>query len=305
MNYVQLYQAIQDYTESSEQVFVANIPTFVRQAEDRIYNTVQLPSLRKNVTGVLTVNNKYLSAPNDYLSTYSLAVINTDGSYEYLLNKDVNFIRQSYPQPTDTGLPKYYALFGSQFSDPNELSFLLGPTPDDSYDVEMHYFYYPTSIVQSAVRAGTIGSTSGYANGLYSDVSMANGSGSGATANVLVSGGLVTSVEINNAGNFYAVGDVLSISVQLVGGNGTDITYTVTEVDNASGTSWLGDNYDPCLLYGSLREAVIFQKGEQDMVAYYEKQFQESLGQLKRLGDGLERGDAYRNGQTKLKYDTL
>ena len=305
MDYVQLYQAIQDYTESTEEIFVDNIPTFVRQAEDRIYNTVQLPSLRKNVTGTLTANNKYLSAPNDYLSTYSLAVINTDGSYEYLLNKDVNFIRQSYPQPTDTGLPKYYALFGSQFSDPNELSFLIGPTPDTSYGVEMHYFYYPVSIVQSAVALGTITSTSGYANGLYSNVPMSGGSGSGATVNVLVTGGLISSVTINNAGNFYAVGDVLAIPVSLIGGNGTDIGYTVTLVDNPDGTSWLGDNYDPCLLYGSLREAVIFQKGEQDMVAYYEKQFQESLGQLKRLGDGLERGDAYRNGQTKLRYDTL
>ena len=305
MNYVQLYQAIQDYAESTEEIFVGNIPTFVRQAEDRIYNTVQIPSLRKNVTGTLTVNNKYLSAPNDYLSTYSLAVINTDGSYEYLLNKDVNFIRQAYPQPTDTGLPRYYALFGSQFSDPNELSFLLGPTPDASYGVEMHYFYYPVSIVQSAIALGTITSTSGYANGLYSDVPMTGGSGSGATANVLVSGGLVTSVEINDAGNFYAIGDVLSIPISYVGGNGTDIGYTVTQVDNASGTSWLGDNYDPCLLYGALREAVIFQKGEQDMVTYYEKQFQDAMGQLKRLGDGLERGDAYRDGQTKLRYNTL
>jgi hypothetical protein len=134
---------------------------------------------------------------------------------------------------------------------------------------------------------------------------MTGGSGSGATANVLVSGGLVTSVEINNAGSFYAIGDALSIAVSLIGGNGTDILYTVTQVDNASGTSWLGDNYDPCLLYGALREAVIFQKGEQDMVAYYEKQFQEAMGQLKRLGDGLERGDAYRDGQTKLKYNAL
>ena len=307
MNYVQLYQAIQDYTESTEQIFVANIPTFVRQAEDRIYNTVQLPSLRKNVTGTLTANNKYLSCPNDYLATYSMAVIENYGTatetYSYLLNKDVNFIREAYPTPTSTGLPKYYALFGSQFSNPNELSFILGPTPDDSYDVEMHYFYYPVSIVQSAVALGTITSTSGYANGLYSDVPMTGGSGSGATANVLVSGGLVTSVTINNAGNFYAVGDVLSISVSLVGGNGTDIGYTVTEVDNASGTSWLGDNYDPCLLYGSLREAVIFQKGEQDMVQYYEKQFQEAMGQLNRLGTGLERGDAYRDGQAKIKVN--
>jgi hypothetical protein len=134
---------------------------------------------------------------------------------------------------------------------------------------------------------------------------MTGGSGSGATANVLVSGGLVTSVEINDAGNFYAIGDVLSIPISYVGGNGTDIGYTVTQVDNASGTSWLGDNYDPCLLYGALREAVIFQKGEQDMVTYYEKQFQDAMGQLKRLGDGLERGDAYRDGQTKLRYNTL
>jgi len=236
-----------------------------------------------------------------------MAVIENYGTatetYSYLLNKDVNFIREAYPTPTSTGLPKYYALFGSQFSNPNELSFILGPTPDDSYDVEMHYFYYPVSIVQSAVALGTITSTSGYANGLYSDVPMTGGSGSGATANVLVSGGLVTSVTINNAGNFYAVGDVLSISVSLVGGNGTDIGYTVTEVDNASGTSWLGDNYDPCLLYGSLREAVIFQKGEQDMVQYYEKQFQEAMGQLNRLGTGLERGDAYRDGQAKIKVN--
>jgi hypothetical protein len=303
MNYVQLYQAIQAYTESTEQLFVENIPVFVRQAEERIYNTVQLPSLRKNVTGNLTANNKYLSAPNDYLSTFSLAVVNTDGSYEYLLNKDVNFIRQAYPQPTDTGLPRYYALFGSRVSEPNELSFIIGPTPDNNYPVELHYFYYPVSIVQSSVALGNITSTSGYANGLYSDVPMTGGSGSGATANVLVSGGLISSVTINNPGSFYAVEDVLAISVQLIGGNGTDIGYTVTQVNNPTGTSWLGDNYDPCLLYGSLREAILFQKGEQDLVSYYEKQFQEALAQLNRLGTGLERGDAYRDGQAKIKVN--
>jgi hypothetical protein len=132
---------------------------------------------------------------------------------------------------------------------------------------------------------------------------MSGGSGSGATANVFVSGGLVTSVAINNPGNFYAVGNVLAIPVSLIGGNGTDIGYTVTLVDNPAGTSWVGDNYDPCLLYGSLREAVIFQKGEQDMVAYYEKQFQDAMSQLNRLGTGLERGDAYRDGQAKIKVN--
>ena len=122
MNYVQLYQAIQDYAETTEQLFVANIPRFVQEAEDRIYNSVQIPSLRKNVTGTLTSGNKYLSLPNDWLSTYSLAIIKADGNYEYLLNKDVNYIRQAFPNPADTGTPTHYALFGSQYSATHELS---------------------------------------------------------------------------------------------------------------------------------------------------------------------------------------
>jgi len=303
VNYVQLYQAVQDYAESSEQLFVENISTFVRQAEERIYNTVQIPSLRKNVTGTLTASNKYLSCPNDYLSSFSMAVIKADGSYDYLLNKDVNFIRESYPQPTDTGLPKYYALFGSQYTNTNELSFILGPTPDSSYNVELHYYYYPTSIVQGAISAGTITAGSGYINNLYSNVPITGGSGAGATANITVSGNVVTNVRFNNLGNFYVVGDVVSASTTNLGGTGSGFAFTVTAVDNTLGTSWLGDNYDPCLLYGSLREAILFQKGEQDMVAYYEKQFQDAMSQLNRLGTGLERGDAYRDGQAKIKVN--
>ena len=303
MNYVQLYQAVQDYAESSEQLFVENISTFVRQAEERIYNTVQIPSLRKNVTGTLTASNKYLSCPNDYLSSFSMAVIKADGSYGYLLNKDVNFIREAYPQPTDTGLPKYYALFGSQYTSTNELSFILGPTPDASYNVELHYYYYPTSIVQGAITAGTITAGSGYINNLYSNVPITGGSGTGATANITVAGNVVTNVRFNNLGNFYVVGDVVSASTTNLGGTGSGFTFTITAVDNTLGTSWLGDNYDPCLLYGSLREAILFQKGEQDMVAYYEKQFQDAMSQLNRLGTGLERGDAYRDGQAKIKVN--
>ena len=312
MNYVQLYQSIQDYAESSEQLFIDNISTFVRQAEQRIYNTVQIPVLRKNVTGTLTAGNQYLSAPNDYLSTYSLAVIDGDSNYVYLLNKDVNFLREAYPsvvsngttyQGTPQSVPKYYALFGSQYSSTNELSFMMAPTPDDSYTVELHYFYYPVSIVQSAISAGTITSGSGYANGLYSNVPLTGGSGFGATANFTVSGNAVTSVTLNSKGNFYNPGDVLSASTAYLGGVGSGFQYTVTSVDNTLGTSWLGDNYDPCLLYGALREAVLFQKGEQDMVSYYEKMFQESMAQLNRLGTGLERGDAYRDGQAKIKVN--
>jgi hypothetical protein len=302
MNYNELSQTIQDYVETTEPLFVLNIPTFVKQAEERIYNTVQLPSLRKNVIGTATQNNKYLSCPNDYLSSFSMAVIRQNGEYEYLLNKDVNFVRQAYPQPTDVGLPRYYALFGSQFSNRNELSFILGPTPDNNYQVELHYFYYPPTIVQGTISgvSGIVAGTS-YSAGTYLGVNLTGGRGTGATADITVSGGGVTSVTIRNPGSMYVVGDVLSAPSSAIGNTGSDFTVTVANVENAFGTSWLGDNYSPVLLYGAMREAVLFQKGEQDMVAYYEKQFQDALQQLNRLGSGLERGDAYRDGQYKMK----
>jgi hypothetical protein len=304
LNYVQLYQAIQDYSENTESLFVSNISTFVQEAEERIYNSVQIPPLRKNVTGNLTVNSKYLSCPDDYLSTYSMAVIDGAGAYSYLLNKDVNFIREAYPSPTSTGLPKYYALFGSQYSNANELSFIVGPTPNVGYNVELHYFYYPVSIVQGAISlVGAITGGSLYTNGNYSNVPLTGGSGSGATANITVSGQVVTSVTIKNGGNFYVAGDVLSCSNIYIGGSGSGFSIPVTVINNATGTSWLGDNYDPVLLYGSMREAMLFMKGEADLVKYYEEKYQEALMQLNRLGTGLERGDAYRDGQAKIKVN--
>ena len=218
MNYTQLTAAICDYTQNFETDFVANIPVFVKQAEQRIYNSVQFPSLRKNVTGSVTSANKYLSCPTDFLSVFSMAVIDATGAYEYLLNKDVNFIRQAYPNPTtDTGIPKYYALFGPTVSGAvisDELSFLLGPTPDAAYSVELHYYYYPESISVAA-----------------------------------------------------------------------------------DGQTWLGDNFDTVLLYGSLVEAYTFMKGENDMMALYDGKYKEALALAQRLGDGLERSDAYRSGQ--------
>ena len=305
MNYVQLYQAIQDYSENTESLFVGNISRFVQEAEERIYNSVQIPSLRKNVTGTLTASNKYLSCPDDYLSTYSLAVINgTTGAYTYLLNKDVNFIREAYPTPTTTGTPKYYALFGSQYSNANELSFIVGPTPDSSYSAELHYFYYPVSIVQGAISGfnpPTGGSS--YTTGVYPNVALTGGQGSGATATITVAGGVVTSVSLTNPGNFYTVGDSLTTASSNIGGTGSGFSVTVSAVNNTAGTSWLGDNYDPVLFYGSMREAMLFMKGEQDLVKYYEDKYQEALMQLNRLGTGLERGDAYRDGQAKIKVN--
>ena len=228
MNYAQLAAAIQGYSEntfpSTAGSFTSTdqINTFIQQAERRIYNSVQFPSIRKNVTGATTTNNKYLSSPSDFLAVYSMAVIDSvTGEYEYLLNKDVNFIRAAYPSPTDAGKPKYYALFGPTTTNnippviTNELSFVLGPTPDAIYSVELHYYYYPESIV-------------------------------------------------------------------------------------TAGTSWLGDNFDMALLYGALLEAAAFMKSDNDVIKNYTDRYNEALILAKRLGDGMERSDAYRSGQFRM-----
>jgi hypothetical protein len=305
MNYEQLYNNIQSYTENTESLFVATIPVFVQQAEERIYNTVQIPALRKNVTGTLSLNNPYLSLPDDYLATFSFAVIENYGSntsnYTYLLNKDVNYIREAYPNPTDKGLPKHYALFGSQYGNINELSYIIGPTPDANYTVEMHYFYYPPTIVQGQISTlGTVTAGSLYTNGLYQNIPLSGGSGTGATADILISSSAVTTVTLKFGGQFYKVGDVLSASSTYIGGSGSGFFIPVATISNATGTSWLGDNYDPVLFYGAMREAMLFMKGEQDLIAYYETKYQEALEQLNRLGSGLERGDAYRDGQYRI-----
>lgn len=313
MNYEQLYNNIQAYAENTEALFVATIPVFVQEAEDRIYNSVQIPSLRKNVTGTLTAGNQYVSLPNDWLSNYSFAVIDSTNNYNYLLNKDVNFLREAYPtvvytaptyQGTPGGVPKYYALFGSQLSNVNEMTLMVAPTPDQNYTVEMHYFYYPPTIVQGQIATlGAITTGSLYTNGVYQNVPLTGGSGANATADIVVTGGIVTSVSLKFGGNFYVVGDILSCAS--LGSTGSGFSVPVASVSNATGTSWLGDNYDPVLFYGAMREAMLFMKGEQDLVAYYENKYQEALGQLKRLGDGLDRNDAYRRGQTSLQYNKL
>jgi hypothetical protein len=306
MNYITLRQTIQDYAENTESMFVANIPMFIQQAEQRIYNSVQIPILRKNVTGNVTVANPYLSCPDDFLSVYSLAVINASGNYSYLIDKDVSYIREAYPSPTDIALPRYYAIFGAQLSYQNELSLLVAPTPDANYSVELHYFYYPVTIVQGAISSLSIVSGgAGYTNGAYYSIPLINGDGFNATADIVVSSGIVTSITLVNAGSLYTLSNTLSVATGALGALGSGVTFTVTAVSNPAGTSWLGDNFDPVLLYGAMREAVIFMKGEADMVGYYEQKYQEGLMQLKRMCDGLDRGDAYRNNQTKLPYSSL
>jgi len=300
MNYAALVSAVSSYSENTFPTVDMNL--FITQAEKRIYNTVQIPSLRKNVTGSTTTNNKYLQCPTDFLSTFSLAAIDpTTGAYTFLLNKDVNFIREAYPKPTSTGAPKFYAIFGPRSDNETELTFILGPTPNAVYSTELHYFYYPESIVQRPISVlGAITAGTSYTTGTYSNVSLTGGSGSGATASIVVSGGSVTSVTLVNGGTGFVVGDTMSALAANIGGTGSGFSIPVTTVGNTTGTTWLGDNYDPALLYGTLIEAHTYMKGEPDMLALYDGKYKEAMGQLKRLGDGLERQDAYRSGQVRV-----
>lgn len=314
MDYNQLFVSVQNYTENQfPDTYLANgttvspmqqINRLIQQAEQKIYNSVQIPPLRKNVTGNVTPNTPYLACPDDYLSSFSLAAIDPlTGAYEYLLNKDVNFIRQAYPPPNSTGMPKYYSLFGPRYTAKNELSFLLGPTPDANYQMELHYYAYPVSIVQNvAATLGTITNPgSGYTDGFYTNVAAIGNVGDGALLNITVSGGIVTAVSLAYGGSGYNVGNVLSATI---GTSGSGFAVPIATVDNPTGTSWIGDNFDSVLLNGTLAEAATYMKQEPDMVQLYTQRFQESLMQLNRLGTGLERGDAYRDGQARIKVTT-
>jgi hypothetical protein len=215
LTYAQLVVAVSDYCENTFNTTDMN--TMIKQAEQRIYNTVQIANLRKNVTGTITSGNKYLSCPEDFLSVYSIAIYpNAGGNYIYLLNKDVNFMRDAYPNPASTGTPKHYSIFGPQSTNVNELSFILGPTPNATYGTELHYYYYPESIVTAS-------------------------------------------------------------------------------------TTWLGDNFDSALLYGTLCEAYTYMKGEPDMVKLVNDRYVQSIALLKNLGDGKQRQDAYRDGQVRVQ----
>lgn len=302
MNYAQLYVAIQSYVQNYDSDFVSNIPTFVREAERRIYNSVQLAYLRKTLVGALSTGVQYLSTPSDFLSTYSLSLVKQDGTYEFLLDKDITFMRQAFPNPTATGQPKYYALFGPTISGgalTNGLAYQFGPTPDYPYQLEINYYYYPPSIVAGVVlTVGSLVGGSGYTNGTWYDVQLNGGSGASATATLTIASGIVTNCVIESGGSLYLVGDVLS-SNDVAIGNGSGFSVTVATINNSTGTSWLGDNYEQVLLYACLVEAYGFMKGEADMMTYYMQKYDDGIQQLKRLGDGLERGDAYRDGQFK------
>ena len=303
MNYTELVTTVQDYAENDFD-YTSNpriINTFIRQAEQRIYNTVQIANLRKNVTGTVSSGNKYLQCPADFLSVYSLAIYpQSGGDYKYLLNKDVNFIREAYPGPTDTGMPKHYAIFGPRSDDVNELTFILGPTPDTGYSAELHYYYYPDSIIERAIgTVGTITGGSGYTNGTYFNVALTGGTGSGATATITVSGGAVTNVRISDPGCYYVAGD--SLSADLTGGAGFFVA--VNTIVNEYGTTWLGDNFDSALFNATMLEALTYMKVLPEDKSLYEDRYTQSIALLKNLGDGKQRMDAYRDGQVRLQVN--
>ena len=213
MTYTELVTAIQNTVESS--FAKADVDRFIKQAELRIYNTVQLPSLRKFASVATVLGDRYLNAPTDLLAVDSLAVIDSGtGAYTLLLPKDFTYIREAYPAPTSTGAPKYYAIAGNQTGTETALRFLLGPTPNAAYQAELAYYYLPQSIVDA-------------------------------------------------------------------------------------GSTWLGEHFDAALLYGSLCEAAVFLKAEQDMVAIYNDRYTQAIALLKNLGDGKQRTDQYRSGQVR------
>jgi hypothetical protein len=298
MYYSDLVTSVQDTIENTFPTVDMN--RMIEQVEQRIYNTVQLSSLRKNVTGNLTTGNKYLAAPNDFLSVYSLAVYPVDGTtgnYLYLLNKDVNFIREAYPDPSATGQPKHYAIFGPQSNNQAELTFIVGPTPNTGYSVELHYYFYPDSIIQAAISTVSIyNAGSGYTNGTYYNVNLTGGTGNSATATIVVSGGLVTSVTMIGNGCYYAVGDLLSATIT----GGSNFQVRVTAITNVNGETWVGDNFDSALLNGVLVEAARYIKAEAETVNFYKDMYTSSIALLKNLGDGKMRMDAYRDGQLRL-----
>jgi len=309
MTYNELVAAVQAYTENTFPT--ADMDTMIRQAEQNIYNTVQIANLRRNVTGSLAIGSPYLAAPDDLLSVYSLAVIDpVTNEYLYLINKDVNFIREAYPNPsasvtTYRGEPKHYAIFGPQFTNQNELSFIVGPTPDKAYAAELHYYYYPASIVPNPGVVTTVSFTagSGYANGAYANLPLTGGTGTGAAATVTVGGNAITSVTITNGGKNYVVGDTLALNTAYINGTGatgtTSLTVTGITTANPAGYTWLGDNFDSALFNGTMMEAIRYMKGEQDLVALYQAQFTQAVALLKNLGDGKQRMDAYRDGQVR------
>jgi len=272
-----LRQAIQDYTENSETTFLNNLDNFITSSEDRIIQSVNLEEFRKNATSALTADDQFLACPDDYLSSFSLQITN-GSSPDFVLQKDPNFLRTYVPSTTTTGQPKYYARY-------DVTNFLLSPTPNSNYTVELHYYYRPTSLTATSL---TISFASGGNSYNVGETVTVTATGVSATVKTISNTSITTSVPLTGT---FSSGDTFLGSVS---GNNANLTSTGVTSDTTK--TWLSDNAPYVLLYGSLVEAYIFMKGEQDLQAQYEKRFVEGATRLKTLAEARENRDAYTQG---------
>tara|TARA_R110000764_G_scaffold104708_2_gene190367 strand:- start:228 stop:1082 length:855 start_codon:yes stop_codon:yes gene_type:complete len=274
--YTTLKQAIQDYTQNDETTFISNFPIFIKNTEERILKNVQLELFRKNVSGNASTSNPYLQLPDDFLSPFSLSVTSSS-NYEFLQFKDVDFIKSFTPNSATTGIPRYFAVF-------DKSNFILAPTPNTNFTAELHYFYRPLSLTKSAFTL-TLTSVSG--TFITSDVITGSTSGESSGVDDVPSS---TSLTVVIPSGSYTVGETIT-------GSSSGATAVISSIGADTTISWIAENATLALLYGSLMEAYTFMKGEQDMMALYDKRFSEAMMGLKMLGESKEVTDQYRTGQ--------
>tara|TARA_R110000764_G_scaffold180030_1_gene266084 strand:- start:239 stop:1093 length:855 start_codon:yes stop_codon:yes gene_type:complete len=274
--YTTLKQAIKDYTENDEVTFISNLPIFIRNTEERILKNVQLSLFQRNASGVMSASNKYLTCPSDFLAPFSLSYTDADSNQVFLDFKDADFLQSFNPNPATTGSPRYYGQFDVD-------NFILAPTPNSGYTVELHYFYRPASITTSNFILTLTSITGTFAAG-----ETVTGGTSSQSSNLDSIDSTALTVDIPSGD--YVVGETLT-------GGTSGATGTISAIGADATESWISQNAEIALLYGSLMEAYVFMKGEPDLQVLYEKRFGEAIMGLKMLGEAKEVTDEYRTGQ--------
>ena len=274
--YTTLKQAIEDYTENDEATFIRNLPVFIRNTEERILKNVQLSLFQRNASGVMSSSNKYLTCPSDFLAPFSLAYTDADSNQVFLDFKDADFLQSFNPNPATTGSPRYYGQFDVD-------NFIISPTPDSGYTVELHYFYRPASLTTSNFVLTLTSITGTFAAG-----ETVSGGTSGQSSNLDSIDSTALTVDIPSGD--YVVGETLT-------GATSGATGVISVIGADETESWISQNAEVALLYGALMEAYVFMKGEQDLQVLYEKRFGEAIMGLKMLGESREVTDEYRTGQ--------
>ena len=275
--YTTLKQAIQDYTENDETTFIRNLPIFIRNTEERILKNVQLSLFQRNAAGTLTFSNKFLTAPSDFLAPFSLSYTDSSSEQVFLDFKDANFVQSFNPNPATTGTPRFYAQYDLDH-------FIIGPTPNSSYNVELHYFFRPASLTVSLFTL-TLTNVSGTFEG--DDTITGSTSGESSEVSSITTS---TRIVVQIPSGSYTVGETITGSI-------SGATAVISAIGADTTVSWLSENAEVAMLYGALMEAYIFMKGEQDMEVLYEKRFGEAIMGLKALGESKEVTDEYRTGQ--------